>query len=142
MDYVVEDEKKHDQRLEETMKIFEYGGDRCLQKTIKIKKRPPRCHDDEKKHDQRLEETMKIFEDGGDRCLQKTIKIKKRPPRCHDDDDNEDGDGGCVQEKKKLRMKKMMDRARCPSLHATPELPVILRNRIKALGGGVLMSLL
>ncbi|XP_019079596.1 uncharacterized protein LOC109123654 [Vitis vinifera] len=131
MDYVVEDEKKHDQRLEETMKIFEYGGDRCLQKTIKIKKRPPRCHDDEKKHDQRLEETMKIFEDGGDRCLQKTIKIKKRPPRCHDDDDNEDGDGGCVQEKKKLRMKKMMDRARCPSLHATPELPVILRNRIK-----------
>ena len=50
MDSVVEDENKHDQRLEETMKIFENGGDQCLQKTIKIKKRPPRCHDDEKKH--------------------------------------------------------------------------------------------
>ncbi|XP_034704179.1 B3 domain-containing protein At3g25182-like [Vitis riparia] len=74
---------------------------------------------------------MKIFEDGGDRCLKKTIKIKKRPPRCHDDNDDEDDDGGCVQEKKKPRMKKMMDRARCPSPHATPELPVILRNRIK-----------
>ncbi|KAL6328148.1 hypothetical protein AAG906_034291 [Vitis piasezkii] len=58
MDSVVEDEKKHDQRLEEKMKIFEYGGDRCLQKMIKIKKRPPRCHEDEKKHDQRLEETV------------------------------------------------------------------------------------
>ena len=47
MDSVVKDEKKHDQRLEETMKIFEYGGDRCLQKTIKIKKRPPWCHDND-----------------------------------------------------------------------------------------------
>ncbi|XP_034704176.1 B3 domain-containing protein At3g25182-like [Vitis riparia] len=28
-----------------------------------------------------------------------------------------------------------MDKARCPSPHATPELPVILRNQIKALGG-------
>ena len=132
MDSVVEDENKHDQRLEETMKIFENGGDQCLQKTIKIKKRPPRCHDDEKKHDQRLEETMKIFEDGGDQCLQKMIKIKKRPSLCHDDDDDE---WGCVQEKKKRRMKKMMDKAWCPSPYATPELPIILRNRIRALGG-------
>ena len=28
-----------------------------------------------------------------------------------------------------------MDKARCPSSHAMPELPVILRNRIRALGG-------
>ncbi|XP_034680330.1 B3 domain-containing protein At3g25182-like [Vitis riparia] len=92
--------------------------------------------EDEKKHDQRLEETMKILEDGDDQCLQKKIKIKKRPPRCHDDDDDDDDDEGvCVQEKKKLMMKKMMDKAICPSPHATPELPVILRNRIKALGG-------
>ena len=32
MDSVVKDEKKHDQRLEETMKIFEDGGDQRLQK--------------------------------------------------------------------------------------------------------------
>ncbi|RVW28339.1 B3 domain-containing protein [Vitis vinifera] len=79
---------------------------------------------------------MKILEDGDDQCLQKKIKIKKRPPRCHDDDDDDDDDEGvCVQEKKKLMMKKMMDKAICSSPHATPELPVILRNRIKALGG-------
>ncbi|RVW22350.1 hypothetical protein CK203_019680 [Vitis vinifera] len=42
MDSMVKDEKKYDQRFEETMKIFEDGGDQCLQKTIKIKKRPPR----------------------------------------------------------------------------------------------------
>ena len=47
MDSVVKDEKKYDQRFEETMKIFEDGGDQCLKKTIKIKKRPPRCHDDD-----------------------------------------------------------------------------------------------
>ncbi|RVW47697.1 hypothetical protein CK203_107056 [Vitis vinifera] len=47
MDSVVKDEKKYDQRFEETMKIFEDGGDQCLQKTIKIKKWPPRCHDDD-----------------------------------------------------------------------------------------------
>ena len=92
--------------------------------------------EDEKKHDQRLEETMKILEDGDDQCLQKKIKIKKRPPRCHDDDDDDDDDEGvCVQEKKKLMMKKMMDKAICSSPHATPELPIILKNRIKALGG-------
>ncbi|KAJ9697241.1 hypothetical protein PVL29_009152 [Vitis rotundifolia] len=128
MDSVVEDEKKHDQRLEETMKIFEDRGDRCLQKTIKIKKRPPRCHDDDD-------------DDGDEGCLQKTITIKKWPPRCHDDKDDDDDEGGWggggwgVQEKKKLRMKKMMDKARCLSPHATSELPVILRNRIRALGG-------
>ncbi|RVW69640.1 hypothetical protein CK203_062640 [Vitis vinifera] len=32
-------------------------------------------------------------------------------------------------------MNKIMDKARCSSPHATPELPVILRNRIRALGG-------
>ncbi|WKA01309.1 hypothetical protein VitviT2T_019594 [Vitis vinifera] len=90
---------------------------------------------DEKKHDQRLEETMKIFEDGDDQCLQKTIKIKKRPPWCHDNDDDDDDEGGCVQEKKKLRMNKIMDKARYSSPHATLELLVILRNRIRALGG-------
>ena len=52
MDSMVEDKKKHDQRLEETMKIFEDGGDQCLQKTIKIKKRPPRCHDDDDDDDE------------------------------------------------------------------------------------------
>ena len=29
----------------------------------------------------------------------------------------------------------MIDKARCPSPHATPELPFILRNQIRALGG-------
>ncbi|KAL6328210.1 hypothetical protein AAG906_034353 [Vitis piasezkii] len=32
-------------------------------------------------------------------------------------------------------MNKIMEKAKCPSPHATPELPVILRNRIRALGG-------
>ena len=32
-------------------------------------------------------------------------------------------------------MNKIMDKARCLSPHATPKLPIILRNRIKALGG-------
>ncbi|RVW69629.1 B3 domain-containing protein [Vitis vinifera] len=32
-------------------------------------------------------------------------------------------------------MNKIMDEARCSSPHATPELPVILRNRIRAIGG-------
>ncbi|KAL6326627.1 hypothetical protein AAG906_009753 [Vitis piasezkii] len=86
--------------------------------------------EDEKKHDQVLEETTNKFEDDGDQYPQESIRIKKRPPRCHDDDED-----GCVQEKKKRMMKKMMEKARCPSPHATPELPVILRNRIRALGG-------
>ncbi|XP_034704175.1 putative B3 domain-containing protein At3g24850 [Vitis riparia] len=134
MDSVVKDEKKHDQRLEETMKIFEDGGDQRFQTTIKIKKRPPRCHDDDDDDDDEGG-VFRRKRSRGDQCLQKTIKIKKRPPRCHDDDDDDDDDGGCVQEKKKLRMKKMMDKARCPSPHATPELSVILRNQIRALGG-------
>ncbi|KAL6326646.1 hypothetical protein AAG906_009772 [Vitis piasezkii] len=129
MDSVVEDDKKHDQRLEEAMKI-EDGGDHCLQKTIKIKKRPPRCHDDDDDDDDEGA-VFRRKRSRGDQCLQKTINIKKRTPRCHDDDDDDDDEGGCVQEKKKLRMKKMMDKARCPSPHATPELPVILRNRIR-----------
>ncbi|XP_034704177.1 B3 domain-containing protein At3g25182-like [Vitis riparia] len=134
MDSVVEDEKKHDQRLEEAMKI-EDGGDHCLQKTIKIKKRLPRCHDDDDDDDDDEGAAFRRKRSRGDRCLQKTIKIKKRPPRCHDDDDDDDDEGGCVQEKKKLRMNKIMDKARCPSPHATSELPVVLRNRIRALGG-------
>ncbi|KAL6328370.1 hypothetical protein AAG906_034514 [Vitis piasezkii] len=85
--------------------------------------------EDEKKHNQRLEEAMKI-EDGGDHCLQKTIKIKKRPPRCHDDDDDDD-DEGAVFRRKRSRG----DQCKVPFSHATPELPVILRNRIRALGG-------
>ncbi|KAL6328140.1 hypothetical protein AAG906_034283 [Vitis piasezkii] len=84
--------------------------------------------EDEKKHNQVLEETTNKFED------EESIRIKKRPSQCHDDDE-----GGCVQEKKKRRMKKMMDKARCPSPHATSELPVILRNRIRALGGSDVM---
>ncbi|WKA01310.1 hypothetical protein VitviT2T_019595 [Vitis vinifera] len=64
MDSVVKDEKKHDQRLEETMKIFEDGGDQCLQKTIKIKKRPPRCHDDDDDYD----------DEGG--CVQEKKKLR------------------------------------------------------------------
>ncbi|RVW69644.1 B3 domain-containing protein [Vitis vinifera] len=106
MDSIVEDEKKHDQVLEETTNNFEDEGDQALQ------------------------ETIDKFEDDGDQYPQESIRIKKRPPRCHDDDE-----GGCVQEKTKRMMKKMMDKARCPSPHATPELPVILRNRIRALGG-------
>ncbi|WKA01316.1 hypothetical protein VitviT2T_019601 [Vitis vinifera] len=86
--------------------------------------------ENEKKHDQALQETIDKFEDDGDQYPQESIRIKKRPPRCHDDDE-----GGCVQEKKKRMMKKMMEKARCPSPHATPEFPVILRNRIRALGG-------
>ena len=106
MDSIVEDEKKHDQVLEETTNKFEDEGDQALQ------------------------ETIDKFEDDGDQYPQESIRIKKRPPRCHDDDE-----GGCVQEKKKRMMKKMMEKARYPSPHATPELPVILRNRIRALGG-------
>ena len=64
MDSVVKDEKKHDQRLEETMKIFEDGGDQRLQKTIKIKKRPPRCHDDDDDYD----------DEGG--CVQEKKKLR------------------------------------------------------------------
>ena len=105
-----------------------------FKKRIKIKKRPPRCHDDDDDDD----------DEGGvfrrkrsrdDQCLQKMIKIKKRPPWCHDNDDDDDAEGGCVQEKKKLRMNKIMDKARYSSPHATLELLVILRNRIRALGG-------
>ncbi|WKA01306.1 hypothetical protein VitviT2T_019591 [Vitis vinifera] len=110
MDFVVKDEKKHDQVLEETTNKFEDEGDQALQ------------------------ETIDKFEDDGDQCPQESIRIKKRAPWCHDDDE-----GGCVQEKKKRRMKKIMDKARFPSPHATPELPVILRNQIKALGGSDVM---
>ncbi|RVW69619.1 hypothetical protein CK203_062634 [Vitis vinifera] len=110
MDFVVKDEKKHDQVLEETTNKFEDEGDHALQ------------------------ETIDKFEDDGDQCPQESIRIKKRAPWCHDDDE-----GGCVQEKKKRRMKKIMDKARFPSPHATPELPVILRNQIKALGGSDVM---
>ena len=135
MDSVVKDEKKNDQHLEETMKIFEDGGDQCLQKTIKIKKWPPRCHDDDDDDDDDEGGVFRRKRSIDDQCLQKTIKIKKRPPWCHDNDDDDDDEGGCVQEKKKLRMNKIMDKARYSSPHATLELLVILRNRIRALGG-------
>ena len=135
MDSVVKDEKKYDQRFEETMKIFEDGGDQCLQKTIKIKKWPPRCHDDDDDDEdegvcsgEKKAEVINVFKkrsrsrSGHDGAMMMMMMMMRR------------GRGG-VQEKKKLRMKKMMDKARCSSSHATPELPVILRNRIRALGG-------
>ena len=68
MDSVVKDEKKNDQHLEETMKIFEDGGDQCLQKTIKIKKRPQRCHDDDDDDDDEGG-VFRRKRNGGDQCL-------------------------------------------------------------------------
>ncbi|KAL6346232.1 hypothetical protein AAG906_027992 [Vitis piasezkii] len=78
MDSVVKDEKKHDQRLKETMKIFEDEGDQCLQKRSRSRSG----------HHDAMMMTMMMMMRG----------IKKRPPRCHDDDDDDDDDEeGCAR---------------------------------------------